>query len=321
LERDCVVETLHEAEESGNKRLSASARGTLVFDPRQRAVGDARELEVVKKCFQKEFLRKHLRQQQRTIQLCTAFMTAHQSAQTQIASYFGGSEHRFTDSPEEACVVLESQIQVLAAANLLAQITAVVRRKMGTVAEVHRLCDGYRRFVLSAHEGGVLQAKEAEALLEPVAEVLLEMRRDRKKISDSLASECVGADSSAEHMRRLGAALDIQRAWRESRGAHGLMSSAGTKAQESYRHESDEEEDPEGAETGESDEDDDGLSNSVERRALQAAKRRQRRGRPDPGPPAPRPAGIRTPSSPTPCVPGGSGGECQREESCGEVYV
>eukprot|EP00449_Zooxanthella_nutricula_P048481 CAMPEP_0198612090 /NCGR_PEP_ID=MMETSP1462-20131121/157720_1 /TAXON_ID=1333877 /ORGANISM="Brandtodinium nutriculum, Strain RCC3387" /LENGTH=1019 /DNA_ID=CAMNT_0044343893 /DNA_START=1 /DNA_END=3056 /DNA_ORIENTATION=+ len=195
LERDLVLTDLSQVEQARTRRLQASTRADL-YDMRQSAIADVRTWEVVRRCLERRSLRRHLRHQQRAIQITTAFIQAHKLAQTQIASYFGGKAHRFTDSPEEACVVVESQLEVFAAAATLNRIDKPVRKKVNTMWEVHRLCDQYRRFVLAAHDGGVLQSKEAEALMHPVAEVLTELRRDRKKISPEEA--CVVVESQLE---------------------------------------------------------------------------------------------------------------------------
>lgn len=166
----------------------------------------------VKRFLRRQKLKRQFCLQTRAIQITTAFIRAHQQAQAQLTSYLAVGQQ---PSPEEACVLLESQIEVYEAGAMVNQITKPIQKRMNAMFEIHRLCEHYRQFILSALDGGVVQAKEAEALMHPAGEVLQDLTRKTKRIGHHLAKEC--GDSGVEHLLRVAAALEIQLAFRDWR--------------------------------------------------------------------------------------------------------
>jgi NhaP-type Na+/H+ or K+/H+ antiporter len=148
----------------------------------------------------------------------TAFVEAHQHAQAQIAWAFGEDES--VDTPEEAYVILESQIEVFAAAILRSKIARSVQTRMNTMWEVRRICEQYRGFVMQAHQGGVLHAPEAEALLQPATDVLRELDCDRKRLWKTVSWRQGSNDPT---LNEIDAAITIQRAFRGARTSQATM--------------------------------------------------------------------------------------------------
>mmetsp|Transcript_100671 Transcript_100671/g.305501 ORF Transcript_100671/g.305501 Transcript_100671/m.305501 type:complete len:891 (-) Transcript_100671:47-2719(-) len=155
----------------------------------------------------------NFRQQARAIKLINAFIDAHVQAQLHIASYFGESEA--VDSPEEAFVIIESQIEVFEAARLRSMIGREVQMKVNTVWYVHCLAEQYRDFVIRVHEAGILKEKEAESLLHPVSHCIREINKERTKIYESI--ETADAVNRRKVMSSVEAAMVIQRCLRKRR--------------------------------------------------------------------------------------------------------
>eukprot|EP00441_Pelagodinium_beii_P018078 CAMPEP_0197658826 /NCGR_PEP_ID=MMETSP1338-20131121/45465_1 /TAXON_ID=43686 ORGANISM="Pelagodinium beii, Strain RCC1491" /NCGR_SAMPLE_ID=MMETSP1338 /ASSEMBLY_ACC=CAM_ASM_000754 /LENGTH=987 /DNA_ID=CAMNT_0043235485 /DNA_START=82 /DNA_END=3045 /DNA_ORIENTATION=- len=109
-----------------------------------------------------------------------AFIEAHMSAQQQIATFFG--EDANIDSPEEAYVVLESQISVFSAAAHSALIDRDARTKVNTMLSVHNLSEMYRNFLLDAVQTGVLQSDEANQILHPLQHEMARLDGERRKL-------------------------------------------------------------------------------------------------------------------------------------------
>merc|ERR1719464_1060750 len=73
-------------------------------------------------------IRHNFTQQARAIKLINAFIDAHTKAQSQIATYFGEGEG--VDTPEEAFVIIESQVEVFESATLRGTIEREVQMKV-----------------------------------------------------------------------------------------------------------------------------------------------------------------------------------------------
>lgn len=131
--------------------------------------------------------RRRFAEQAFAIQLINAFIEAQIKAQDQTAKYFGDGED--VDSSEEAFVIVESQTQIFQAATMRGKISQQVQLKVNTMWHVHCLAEHYRNFVLEVHETGVLQAKEADALLTPVSKAMRQFNKDRKNIYELIAKE------------------------------------------------------------------------------------------------------------------------------------
>lgn len=134
---------------------------------------------------------RNFKQQMQAVQVIGSFIEAHYHAQTQIASYFG--EDDTVDTPEEAYVIIESQTEVFKALGLRNIIDRTVQKKANTIFLVNRLVEHYRHFVLRAVERGVLQAKEAEVLIHPVAAIVAELRRERARTRIELTKDDAAA--------------------------------------------------------------------------------------------------------------------------------
>lgn len=161
-------------------------------------------------------IRRHFSKQMKAVQVIDAFLDAHRKAQTQIASYFGDNED--VDSAEETWVLIESQIEVFEAAIARSKIAKTVQLKVNTMWRVHLLAEDYRSFVISAHERGILQAKEAEKLLHPIAHGIHELQRDRKRLKLALQREMCHGDGDgkfATYLTQIDAAQRIQRNFRK----------------------------------------------------------------------------------------------------------
>mmetsp|Transcript_54789 Transcript_54789/g.143113 ORF Transcript_54789/g.143113 Transcript_54789/m.143113 type:complete len:943 (+) Transcript_54789:86-2914(+) len=163
--------------------------------------------------FRANRLQQHFHAQTRAQQVISAFIAAHMQAQSEIAGFFGSDES--VDSPAEAVVILESQIEVFKASAMRARISKPVQKKMATAWEVNHLCEQYRRFITSAHGRGVLTGRETEFLVEPVVEVMHSFRRKQADLSDYLAKE--SSELRSRHIYDLDAAVLIQRAYRRWR--------------------------------------------------------------------------------------------------------
>merc|ERR1711972_917824 len=148
----------------------------------------------------------------RAVQIINGFITAHCFAQTQIASFFGMDEQ--VDTPEEAFVIVESQIEVFKAASLQSRIDRKVRVKVNTMWETSRLYRQYYNFVTSVHRSGVLQAKEVEMLVHPISDIIHNHEKSRK-------SQVHGGETP-KVMCELDAIIRIQTWWRH-RSARSVM--------------------------------------------------------------------------------------------------
>jgi len=98
---------------------------------------------------------------------------------------------------------------VFAAAVLRSQTSRTVQLKVNTMWEVCHLSEQYRNFVLEIHASGVLQAKEADLLLHPLAAVMAELNKDRRRIKRALQKEA----SRRRKLSKLDAVLMIQRSF------------------------------------------------------------------------------------------------------------
>jgi len=145
--------------------------------------------------------------QLRAARIVEIFIKAQQHAQSEIATFFG------LNSPEQAYVILESQIQIFRAVSLQGKMDEPVRKVAFTSSIAHKLCEEYRHVVVSAHEQGVLQDKETEMLLEPVGEVIHDLTR-RYKGSPEAVCEFDTSTSSFSQVYQDDAAISIQRAYR-----------------------------------------------------------------------------------------------------------
>jgi len=169
----------------------------------------------IRRQFNEWRIRRHFSRQMRAVQVIDAFIEAHRKAQTQIASYFG--EDATVDTAEETWVVIESQIEIFEAAIARSKIAKSVQLKVNTMWRVHLVAEEYRNFVISTHESGILQVKEAEMLLHPIAHVMQELRRDRKQLKLALQREKSMAHKTSHlsKLTRVDAAQRIQRTFRQ----------------------------------------------------------------------------------------------------------
>mmetsp|Transcript_155056 Transcript_155056/g.497079 ORF Transcript_155056/g.497079 Transcript_155056/m.497079 type:complete len:927 (+) Transcript_155056:46-2826(+) len=151
--------------------------------------------------------------QVQALEITAAFIKAHQRAQMEITLCFG--QEASVDTAEEACVILESQAEIFAAATLQGKISRPVQRQVSTARETNRFCEQYRHFVVSAHARGLLQSKEVDLLLEPVTEVMRTLRRQQQHMSEALVMRGLNGGKA---LYELDAAVLIQRAYR-----HRLM--------------------------------------------------------------------------------------------------
>jgi len=122
--------------------------------------------------------------QMKAIQTVNRFVEAHRHAQKQVADYF--CQGPFLETPEQAFVILESQILVLKATKFLQFVPKPVQSQVNTMWEVQCLFEQYRQYVMSVHESGVLQAKEAEVLLHPVEALMREVAQNPQVFSEKL---------------------------------------------------------------------------------------------------------------------------------------
>jgi len=160
-------------------------------------------------------IRRHFSRQMRAVQIIDAFIEAHRKAQTQICEYWGADTS--VDSAEEIFVVIESQIEIYQAAIARSKIKKTVQVMVNTMWRVHFLAEEYRNFVITAHESGILQAKEAEMLMHPIAHAMHNLQRDRKQITQALRKDaCMKTKSLATKLTRVDAAMRIQRFYRLS---------------------------------------------------------------------------------------------------------
>lgn len=163
----------------------------------------------------------NLKNQTTAIQVITAFMEAHQVAQGQIASYFGDGAD--IDSPEEAFVIMESQIEVYKASAMAGSIARTVHLRVNTMWEAKCLAEEYRKFVHAVADSGVLQNKEAEALLHPIADTLRSWEKQRRQVFHSLRDN--GSSDTTITLSEVEAALLIQIKWRKLRKGGSRRSS------------------------------------------------------------------------------------------------
>jgi len=138
-----------------------------------------------------------------------AFIEAHMSAQAQIATFFGPDAN--IDSPEEAYVVLESQISVFSAAAHSALIDKDARTKVNTMLSVHTLSEMYRKFLLDAVETGILQSDEANEILHPLQHEMARLDRERRKLFKKGRQSASEASKNPKELTKDEAAHVIQR--------------------------------------------------------------------------------------------------------------
>lgn len=146
-------------------------------------------------------VRENYRKQSQAIQVINSFIEAHQAAQEKIASYFGDDAD--VDSPEEAHVIIESQIEVYEATIMRGLIHDQVLKRVNTLWKLHQLAEQYSDYIHRVHETGVMNAKEAEALLHPVQTMQRTMRSERRmKIEAEKMSSAVAAFQAAVVIQR-----------------------------------------------------------------------------------------------------------------------
>jgi len=152
---------------------------------------------------------RNFQQQMHTVQIVGSFVEAHEHAQTQIASYFGEDES--VDSPEEAFVIIESQVEIFEALIYRNAINKTVQKKVNTWWHIHQLLEHYRSFVLQAVEHGVLHTKEGELLIHPISEIVHQSNKERTDFN------------SGAKLTRTDAAVMIQRTFRKHRARMRLI--------------------------------------------------------------------------------------------------
>lgn len=162
-----------------------------------------------RKWYNERRIEKNLKQQTTAIQVITAFIEAHQVAQGQVASYFGDGAD--IDSPEEAFVIIESQIEVFKASAMAGSIARSVHLRVNTMWKAHCLAEEYRKYVHAVADSGVLQSKEAEVLLHPISDTLRSWETRRRQIFRSFTD---GTGSNKEPISEVEAVVLVQLAWR-----------------------------------------------------------------------------------------------------------
>lgn len=169
---------------------------------------------MVRSWLRDQLKKKHFSMQTRAIQIVSAFIDAHYQVQSQIASFFG--EDAGIDSPEEAYVVIESQVEVFAAAAFRGLIDMKVQKKVNTMWEVHRLAEQFRHFILQVHNNGVLNAREAEVLLAPLGRKMAKLDKERRIFgTNGFVGDAVDESPLPGHKyNRYDAAMVIQKQWR-----------------------------------------------------------------------------------------------------------
>jgi len=158
-------------------------------------------------------VKRNYERQASALQVISAFQVAHLQSQMQIASFFGKYED--VDSPEEAYVIIESHTEVFLSSAMMSTISREVQQKVSTMWEAHRLADHYHNFVLSVHDSGVLQAREAEELLHPFAHFMRQLDQQRRHITKMLKSRNQTGKSTNSNINAIDAALCIQRCVRK----------------------------------------------------------------------------------------------------------
>eukprot|EP00931_Biecheleriopsis_adriatica_P023033 TRINITY_DN14649_c0_g1_i1.p1 TRINITY_DN14649_c0_g1~~TRINITY_DN14649_c0_g1_i1.p1 ORF type:complete len:987 (-),score=185.92 TRINITY_DN14649_c0_g1_i1:67-3027(-) len=118
--------------------------------------------------------------QSRAFTIINAYIEAHNHAQKQIATFFG--EGGDIDSPEEAFVIIESQINVFAAAAHTSLIEKKTQVKVNTMLTVHTLSETYREFLLNTVDTGILQADEASQILHPLQHEIAKLDKERRRL-------------------------------------------------------------------------------------------------------------------------------------------
>jgi hypothetical protein len=163
---------------------------------------------------------RNLKDQTTAIQIISAFIEAHETAQGQIAAYFGDDAD--VDSPEEAFVIVESQIEVFKASAMAGSIDKNVHLKVNTMWKASHLAEEYRKYVLSVMESGVLSNKEAEVLLHPIADTLRGWDKKRRQLFRDL-----GRRNGNDPMNELEAVLLMQRVWKKMKAKAGIQGEKG----------------------------------------------------------------------------------------------
>jgi len=157
-----------------------------------------------KERFQQWRVERSFNEQSRAVHLISSFIEAHASAQAKIAAYFGNDDT--VDSPEQAFVILESQIQIWKAATVYGMIHPQVVNTVNSLWHAHRIAEQFRHFVLHTHESGVLLEKEAHEILHPLSAANQKLNKDRRSIFATFPEDRV--------LGKVGAAIMIQRKWR-----------------------------------------------------------------------------------------------------------
>jgi len=180
-------------------KLTSSQRTNLAA-----SIGKSSQFDIIHKWYNEWRTRRNFRQQAFAVRVINAFIDAHCQAQRHVASFFG--QDALVDTPEEAIAIVESQIQVFEAATLRGLIGREMQMRVNTMWIVHCFAEQYRNFVLRVHETGVLQGKEAEQLLHPIAGAMRELHKERKKIYAA-----INTDHCKSQMTAVEAAAVIQR--------------------------------------------------------------------------------------------------------------
>jgi hypothetical protein len=165
---------------------------------------------------------RNLKQQTTAIQVITAFIEAHEVAQGKIAAYFGDDAD--IDSPEEAFVIIESQVQVFKASTMSCAIDHGVHMKVNTMWKAHHFADEYRKFVHGVLDSGILNGKEAEGILHPIADTMRSWENERRQIFRNTKRR----PSTDGKISELEAIMIVQKVWRKFRYLRERKGAAGT---------------------------------------------------------------------------------------------
>merc|ERR1712032_323901 len=106
----------------------------------------------------------------RSMTILTAFVRAHVAGQHKLLDYFG--DDGMSQSCEQARCIIESQTAVYRAVTLAAsraaKVSSTILAGLNTLRESSHVVDTLSKFICEAHRVGVLNGREADALLRPL---------------------------------------------------------------------------------------------------------------------------------------------------------
>jgi len=135
-----------------------------------RAVRVVRLVALIRKALQSQEYSVELGEQLRAITILTSFARAHLNSQIKFTEFFG-RQNQFQTCEEARCI-LKSMTCVYKAISIAAheaqKLDEATMVGINILREAYRTAEDLTKFVVSAHETGVVNAKEAEAILDPL---------------------------------------------------------------------------------------------------------------------------------------------------------